>query len=382
MRIAYVTSHDPTDRLNRSGSDYGIMRALMDAGLDVTPIGPLVQRFWRLGSFKRRFYRRFRDRSYDFERSAIVRHGFARQIEKKLSQGSYDFVFSASTIPISRLRCDLPVAIWVDATWQSYNSLYETNPPWCRETLRAGHITERQAYERCSLMFFRSQWAADSAINDYGVSPDKVRVAPGGANFIQPPERETALGSIRRRSTEVCRLVSVGAYWKRKGMARSVALAVALNEAGLRTELVIVGCSPPPGTALPDCVTLAGFIDKRTPDGETRLSSILMQSHFHVLFPSGEAYGFVFAEASAHALPNITWDIGGIATAVASGENGHCFAPQQPLEDVVAYVVEQFRDRTRYEALARASRQRYEAYQNWKASGTTVRKEIEALIAG
>src|SRR6266446_2429690 len=103
-----------------------------------------------------------------------------------------------------------------------------------------------------------------------------------GANFVNVPSREDAINSAKRRSEEICRLISVGVDWDRKGMARSIRLAATLNARGLRTQLDIVGCRPPAigsplasfEAMLPDWVTVHGFIDKRTEHGEATLSKL------------------------------------------------------------------------------------------------------------
>jgi glycosyltransferase involved in cell wall biosynthesis len=380
VRIAYVTSYDPNDRLNWSGLGYAIMDCLKMQGFDVVPIGPLADNFQQVGHVKQSIYRRL-NRSYDFQRSAIVGYDYAWQVKRQLKKSTYDLVFSPGTIPISRLRCRQPIAIWADATWACYAPHYKVDPPWCDETIRAGHITERRAYERCGLLIFATQWAAYSAVRDYGVDPAKVRVVPFGANFATPIDRDTAVQSIAARATDHCKLISIGVDWHRKGMARSIELATALNAAGLRTELTVVGCNAPPATVLPSFVKLEVFIDKRKPDGERRLTALLMQSHFHVLLSTAEAFGVVFAEANAHAVPNITRDVGGLATAVVNGKGGHRFGREQAISDIVAYIKHHVADRDRYAVLACNARQEYDERLNWRASGAAVKKDLEELIA-
>jgi glycosyltransferase involved in cell wall biosynthesis len=349
-------------------------------GLDVTSIGPLTNNFHQIGRIKGRLYRHLFLRSYDFQRSAILGYDYARQLKKQLEKCACDIVFSPSTIPISRLRCRQPIAIWVDATWASYVLLYKIAPPWCDETIRAGHITERLAYDRCRLLIFSSQWAAESAIRDYGVDPKKVRIIPFGANFAIQIDRERALRSISERPTDLCKLITIGVDWDRKGIPRSIELAAALNRDGQPTELTIVGCVAPPSTRLPRFVKIEGFIDKSNPEGERRLSSLLLQSHFHVLFSTAEAFGVVFAEANAHAVPNITWDVGGIASAVVNDKGGRCFSPQYPIADIAAYIKQHTIDRDRYEVLALAARREYEERLNWAVSGRVVKEALETMI--
>jgi glycosyltransferase involved in cell wall biosynthesis len=106
----------------------------------------------------------------------------------------------------------------------------------------------------------------------------------------------------------------------------------------------------------------------------------LLRSHFHVLFPTAEAFGVVFAEANEHAVPNITWDVGGIASAVINDKGGRCFNPQHPISDIAAYIKPHVLDRDRYAVLARAARQEYEERLNWAVAGVAVKKELEAVV--
>jgi glycosyltransferase involved in cell wall biosynthesis len=187
------------------------------------------------------------------------------------------------------------------------------------------------------------------------------------------------LRSISKRNADRCRLIAIGVDWHRKGMPRAIELAAALNAAGQPTELVIVGCEAPPGTPLPEFVRLEGFIDKRSPDGEKRLASLLMQSHFHVLFSTAEAFGIVFAEANAHAVPNITWDTGGISSAVVNNKGGRCFDVQRAVSEIADFIKSCMLDRNQYVALALGALQEYEQRLNWELSGAAVAKELENL---
>lgn len=168
-----------------------------------------------------------------------------------------------------------------------------------------------------------------------------------------------------------------GAEWERKGMSRAIELASLLNARGLPTELTIVGARPP-NDGLPAFGTAEGFIDKRQADGERRLSELLIRSHFHVLFSQAEAFGVVFAEANAHAVPNIASDVGGIPSAVVNGLGGQRFDPAAPLADVAAYVEGCMRERQRYLDLCRNARREYDERLNWRVSGHTVRALLKA----
>lgn len=381
MRLAYVTTYDAADRLQWSGLGSAILDSLESQGIDVIPIGPLRQRFSLIGRAKRRFYGQFLGQRYEFERGALVGLDYAWQVSARLRTGNFDVVFSPSTIPVSRLRCPQPIVTWTDATFGALTELYDLPGHVCRESVRAGHRTERLALRNCALSIFASDWAANSAIRQYSASPDRVKVIPFGANFLEAPEYSQAVRRISERDKATCQLISIGVDWERKGIQRAIDLASVLNTRGLPTRLTVVGCLPSKGAVLPNFVDVVGFVDKRTPDGERRLSSLLERSHFHVLFSIAECFGVVFAEANAHAVPNIASDVGGIASAVVNGRGGQRFGSQTPIETVADYVQKSLSEKHAYFELALMARNEYDSRLNWKVAGAEVVESIKKLLS-
>lgn len=379
MKIAYVTTYDSNDRSQWSGLGHAIMESLRVQGLNVTPLGPLRRRFGFVGRVKGRFYRQFLNRSYEFDREALAGWDYASQLSEKLNADDYDLVFSPGTIPISRLRSPHPIVVWADATFGSLTSHYDQFRSLADETLKAGHRTERIALHRCALSIFASDWAAQSAVDEYGVDPAKVKVVPFGAILMNPPDREMAIRAASRRPTDHCRLITIGVDWVRKGVPRAIELALTLNQRGLPTQLTVVGCEPPRGTNLPEFVKVIGYVDKRTHEGAQLLAQLLTESHFHVLFSIAECFGVVFAEANAHAVPNIASDVGGIPSAVVNERGGRRFGLADPIERIVEYVVMHMRDQVRYAALVAAARQEYDERLNWGVAGAAVKELLANL---
>lgn len=382
MRIGYVTTYDPADRRNWSGLGHAIMHALIDAGAKVEVLGPLTTNWPKLGRLKATYYRRLCGQSYEYERERIPCSGYARQLKSKLAKRECEVLLCPGTIPASRLDCEQPIAIWADATFACYVDHYGFAKSMAPETIRAGHATERAAYARASLLIFASKWAANSAVSDYGVAPAKIAVIPFGANFTHAPSREAVLEKIETRPDDCCELISIGVDWVRKGMPRAVALAAMLNARGLRTRLTIVGCLPPDGVVLPNFVELAGFIDKRTSDGEKRIGALLARSHFHVLFSTAEAFGIVFAEANAFGVPNVASDVGGIESAVTNAGGGQRYDPATNLMVIATHIQDQVCNKRLYRNLARQARYEFENRLNWTVSGKEVLRKLETLLSG
>ena len=379
MEIAYVSSYDPRNRREWSGLGYGIMQCLSEQGLHVTPFGPLKGRLNIVGRLKGRWYRHALHQSYEFERSALVGWDYAFQIKRKLKRGTFDVVFSPGAPQVSRLRCSQPIVLWADATFQSLISHYSQYKTLAKETIKAGHRADALAYANCSLAIFASQWAADSAIRDYGVDPHKVKVVPFGANFVRVPSAAVALESAMSRDSKRCNLVTIGVDWVRKGVPRAIALTAELNRRGLLTTLTVVGCTPPAGERVPPYVKIAGFIDKRSADGEATLTTLLSGAHFHVLFSIGEAYGLVFAEANAHAVPNIASDAGGIPTVVVNGRGGQRFPADASVESIADYVLALMSNPGLYLDLAQRARAEFDERLNWRVAGTAIRELLVGL---
>lgn len=379
MRIAYITTYDSEDRSQWSGLGYAIMQALSAQGLDVEPIGPLRRLLPRAGRLVGRAYRAV-DRAFEYDREAVVCRYYARQVEAALRSTSFDVVFSPGAIPISRLVCRQPIVTWADATFGSLISLYDEYSTLSARTIRAGHETDRQALLRSSLAIFASDWASESAVRDYGIDRRKIHVVPFGANFRQNIDCSEMLQSVHARSSDACNLISIGVDWTRKGMSRAIDLASCLNRRGWPTTLAIVGCYPPAGVDVPDFVKIIGFVDKRTSLGERRLTDLLKASHFHVLFSKAECFGVVFAEANAHAVPNLASDSGGIKSAVIDDHGGWTYPNSDPIEKVADKVISLLCDRDAYCSAANAARLEYDSRLNWRVSGLRVLKLLEKIV--
>jgi glycosyltransferase involved in cell wall biosynthesis len=380
VRLAYITTYDPRDRRNWSGLGYAIMRALVDQKITVDPLGPLQTKCKMIGRLKGAFYRKLFGSGFEYERGSVPTCGFAREINVKLYDNNYDVVLSTGSIPVSRLQCRQPIVIWADSTFASYIRHYGLVRTLSRETIRAGHVTERHAYGRSSLLIFASEWAAKSAIADYGVDAAEVKVVPFGANFENPPNRQAVFESIYVRPPDRCQLITIGVDWNRKGVPRTIELSNILNNRGIPTTLSIVGCYPPVGVSVPEFVNVEGFIDKHTVNGEQKISQLLLSSHFHVLFSTAEAFGVVFAEANAHGVPNIASDVGGIGTAVVNGCGGQRFNLGSSLSEVADYIERFIKDRPAYVSMALRARREFDERLNWDVSGAQVRRYLYEIV--
>lgn len=368
MTIAYVSTDNPQDIQAWSGTGYHMAQSLSQQGLDLKFIGPLQDRLSHkiIRKLKRHYYEMCGQR-YRRDPEPMILKDYARQIKQRLGQA--DRVFSVTANPIAYLECDRPLAFYADATFAGLSSLYPHYQQLCPETIRHWHQMETQALERCNLAIYASDWAAQTAIATYGASPNKVRVVPLGANLDFSPSQDEVQTLIQQRPTDHCKLLFLGVDWYRKGGDIALAIATALNAAGLPTELTIVGCQPPMDDPLPSFVRSLGFISKATTAGKQKITTLLGESHFLVLPTRAECYGLVFCEANAFGVPCVGSDVGGVPTIIKSGRNGQLFSLNTDIQVYCDYISNILSHYNSYKKLALSAFQEYQKRLNWTISG-------------
>ena len=232
---------------------------------------------------------------------------------------------------------------------------------------------EAAALAGCRLAIFSSDWAAakcDRSLRHLAREGEgrPVRCKPVGGR-TRGRDGSPSGATLPKNQ---CRLTLIGVDWHRKRAAFAVEVAVALNARGLATTLTIAGCQPPAGFKLPDCVTIHPFFSKRTPQGQATLARLLGSSHLLIGPSRAEAYGVVFAEASAYGVPSLATRVGGIPTVVRDGVNGRTFDLHAPATAWADTIMSILGDPVAYEALCRSSLTEYQQRLNWKTAGRQV----------
>lgn len=376
---AYVTDGDPADVRAWSGTFYYVAKALEAQSISLDYFGPLQARYETLFKVKEGVYRYLFRRRHPRNREPFIARRYARQVRTSLGP-EHDLVFAVGSIPVSFLQCEQPIVLWSDATFARLVDFYPMYTNVSGETLRDGHALERSALRRCRLLIYSSDWAAESAISDYGVDPTRVAVVPFGSNMETELSWGEAEAAITARGNRTCRLLFVGVDWERKGGDKAIEIAQALNTAGLATELDLVGSGPSDGR-LPTFVHQFGLIDKASPEGRRELRRLLLAAHFLLLPARADCSPIVLNEASAHALPSLTTSVGGIPTIVRDGVNGKLFGPDAGVGDYCTYVLRIVEGSAEYRRLAFSSLSEYQQRLNWQVAGATVRGLVEGALA-
>ena len=374
LHVAFVADAytDPTKISSWSGTPYFARRALERHGVRFTVVcvDERSARIQRWANFL--WYKLVHRKRYLRDRNPRLLRAFNRQIRARLRDIQPDLVFSMATATIAYLEADCPIAFWVDATFAGMSDFYRSFSDLAQVSIRDTDQSDRAALCRSALAIYSSEWAAESARSKYPVDPNRVHFVNLGANLNRTPGAEEITAIIRQRDHATCRLLFVGVDWQRKGANQAIAIAAALQAKGVDVRLTIIGCQPPVGLVMPDFVDLVGFLSKQTEDGSRRIAQYFRESHFFVLPTRAEAYGMVFCEASAYALPSIAPRVGGISSIIEDGVNGWLLPLEATPEQYARLLAEKWKDRAGYEAMAAACHRIYEERLNWDAAASRV----------
>lgn len=370
MKLAYTTTYDSSDIHSWSGLGTSILKALQSCGFEIEPIGNLKGNGNFIPRLKKVLYSKIFSKKYLDNREPILLKNYAAQVERAMASMNCEVVFSPGTIPIAYLRTEKPLVFWTDATFAGMVDFYPGYSNLCAETIRNGNKIEQLALSKCRIAIYASEWAANTAIQNYDVDPAKVKVVPFGANINCNRNFQDINLIVKNKSFDICKLLFVGVDWFRKGGDMALGIADLLNQRGMRTELSIVGCNPQ--ISLPDFVKNHGFISKKTEEGRCFLDKLMTESHFLILPSRAECFGVVFGEASSFGLPSLATKVGGIPTAIQDGKNGQTFPLDESPEKYCDYIERFMSSKQEYNKLALSSYKEYSERLNWVSAGRKV----------
>jgi glycosyltransferase involved in cell wall biosynthesis len=380
MKLAYATTFDGRDISNWSGTPHYMSNALAEQGFAVEHIGSLkrklpatfkLKQIWKQWTCDQRESPRFNTTAAKF---------YSEQVAMQLNKLNTQAVVAPQINPIAYLDCKQPIVLWTDALYASLIGFYPGFSNHSASSIAQGNQITAECLNRASLAIFSSDWAARSALELYGISQNKVKVVPFGANIQCQHTLVDIHAMLSKRSRDTIKFLFLGKHWHRKGGDIVFKVAKALHQAGHKIEVNFVGCYPPQDCEIPSYIICHGFISKRTPEGMAKITKLLQESHFLFVPSRAEAYGIVFCEASAFGLPSLTSYVGGIATVVKDDVNGKTFALDADPEVYCHYITNLMADYNQYQALALSSFHEYETRLNWAAATNKVKQLITEIM--
>ena len=277
---------------------------------------------------------------------------------------------------VSELAEQVSVLNVTDATFALMRGFYSWFDELDRRTAAAAEEMERRSIRLSVHNSFSSDWAAESAVRDYGADPAEVSVIPWGCNIEDVPPVEVRPADQRG---DTCRLLFIGIHWLRKGGDVVLAAGEILAERGFPFRIDIVGSAPDEGLPERPWLTSHGYLSKADEGQRAQLQALIQKAGFLFLPTRQDTYGIVFAEASAYGTPSVTRDVGGVASVVRDGVNGIVLPADATAEDFAAAIEAVWRDRARYQELREGARREYEQRLNWTSWARSIRNIIVQL---
>jgi glycosyltransferase involved in cell wall biosynthesis len=388
MQIAYVTRYDvldsstwPKPLTGICSAGYYLAKNLENQVIRLHYIGPLEDKYKFITQLKTKFYNKYSKKFYEIWSEPLVVQDYADQISRKLATFNSDIVLCPeSFIPLAYLNCKQPIVVWTDTSIAGLIDFYPWFSNLCNETKRNIYAMEKAALDRCNLVVFASDWAAQIAIETYEIAPSKIRVVPWGANLEDNRTDEDVKKIVEFRAATPCKLLFIGIDWFRKGGDIAVEVAKELNKMGLTTELLVVGCEPITNEPLPSFVKTLGFVNKSTKEGINQMNKLFCESHFFIMPSRAESYGHVLCEANSFGVPCLATEIGGIPTIIKSGLNGKHFSLGANISEYCTYIASLMTNYSEYKKLAHSSFNEYQSRLNWVVAGQTVKHLIRGLV--
>lgn len=379
MKVAYAYEFDAADPMVQSGRPASIRRELRENGCEVQDVFPLRRDLRYLYAPKALAYRR-RGLIYRPDRERLYLKSLAVQVGRQLKASRPDVLFAPGSHAIAWVDAPCPVVLCADATFANVVDAYADFSRCAPEFVAQGHAQERAALGRCAAAVFPTEPTARSAVEMYGMAPERVHVVPFGAN-VQAPDGAQVRHWIHARHLVPLRLLFVGRDWIRKGADVVLETCALLTQKGIAVELDLVGIAQPP-RPLPAWVRQHGLLDKRIPAQRAALEGLFARAHYFFVPSRAENFGMAFCEAAAHGVPSLTCRVGGIPTIVRDGVTGHTLAPESPARDYAACLEQAIADPARYRTMAGAAYADFCARLNWRAFGARLRDILEAAAAG
>lgn len=369
MTIAYVSRYNARDVRTWSGLNYYISKALENNGARIEYIDDLYMPDFLVEKFMERVVPMLSGKKYLIDRSIPVAKSYARQVARRLKKIKADAVFCPANLPIAFLETDLPIVFYTDACFANVIDYYSDFTNVSALSIRWGHIIEEESFRRCAAVVYSSPWAAEKAMSYYGVPKEKVRIIPFGGNVENDHSEADVLSWVEHRNFDSIRLLFIGVDWHRKGGEKAYRVTKILNQRGIPAELYVVGCKIPENYKSDGLIREYAFLNKQVPEQKDLLFHLIKTSHFFIMPTFAEAFGLVFAEASAFGLPCITHDTGGVSAAVSSGKNGQLFPVDSQPGVMADFIAEVWSNKEKYRDLCLNAYRHYCERLSWKTNG-------------
>lgn len=370
ITIGFISYADPMDKTAWSGTIHHLYKSIEGAGYNV---------IWIKARFSKwiKYYQKLLDSlsKYSGKRYSIAHTILAANLTHidKTSIQKADILFSPGCTAIYKLKTDKPIIYLADATFKAIYNYYDELSNLFSFNITEGNKIEKKALTKATHIIHASDWAKQSAVKDYGISPNKISIIEFGANITRP-----YIHKIKDKE-DTLHLLFLGVDWKRKGGDIAIETSKILNDQGIKNIIHIAGPMdfPQKYKELP-YVDFIGFLNKNKEEEYRKFIQIISSSDIFILPTKAECAGIVFAEASAYGLPIFTYDTGGVGNYVINEINGY----RLPLKCNANEFAEQIKDCVTTKKLTQMHKTAVILYKerlNWDRWSTCFKSIIENI---
>lgn len=382
MKIAVAGLGNPRSVKTWSGTPAHIIAALEKRGHEVISISlqkPAEPWYY---DWLRRIYDRLQDKWFLSSVEKRVLQDIGKQIDQAVEKANPEIVLVIHGDFLAYCTFTIPSIIIHDTTFASLIEYYPEFSKLTHRSIRAGNDMYQRALTKASAAVFSAGWASQSAINDYTVDSNKVFTVPLGANLSRVPSDTDVENWIAKRSLATTHsFLFIGVRWERKGGPDALRFVKALNQIGIPSELVVVGCTPTLDESSKPYVRQLGFLRKDVPQESQQLEALL-QTCQALLVPSvAECFGCVYCEANAYGLPVLARNTGGIPEIIKEGTNGLMLQQDESPEDFAQRWAKICADKDAYHSMAQRARAEYKTRLNYEVFAERLEEIAYPLVS-
>ena len=341
MKIAFVSNHDPHNKILRSGVPYSIYHQLAKDN-EVEWIQPKIEGLeckllfhfshlfaWLMGKLgKNMLHLPWRSRA------------FCLSVQKQLQGRDFDCIFSMGSMAIAYLDVEIPVFCRADAIIDSFVDYYTFNVP--KFAQRWAHNVEERALQNMTKFFVPSQWVIDE-IHRVGmrIPDDKLVLVETGAN-LEPADIK--LKAHEYGLDKELNMIMVGYDVMRKGLDVAYDAARILNEKyHVKAYVTVMGGRPTDEMLQSGYVRYAGMKNKNIKKEYDEFYEIFSSADLFIFPSKAECHGIVNCEAAAYGLPIFANNTGGVSNYCVDGVNGRCLPVTSGGEEYAEAIYEDLR---------------------------------------
>jgi glycosyltransferase involved in cell wall biosynthesis len=379
LKIAYLSSCDPTDKKVWSGTHFSIFSTLNKHVGNVTQLGPYAPKFQIfVGKLLAGFSQLVFGKRYNYRHSHLLARSYARFFNRKLKEENFDFIIApAAMCELAYIKTNVPIIYISDSTINLSINYHKALTGLSRISEKETREIERLTYANANKIIVSSNWAKESLIFDYRIPDSHVVDLPFGANMGLLPEKSEALNKAK---VDCCRILFMGVYWESKGGSIAFNCLVELLKLGVNAELTICGCVPPEEFKHEN-MNVIPFINKNSKEGMKKLYDVFMQHDLLILPTRFDCTPIVICEASAFAMPCFVADTGGVRGHLNEGKNGYLIDYNDNGIGYARKIAEVFSNKEQFETLKKTTREEYDTRLNWENYGKKLKELVDSILS-